>query len=347
MMRKLIFTILALALTFAFVPSALAQGGWDSQLGQLRHELDRTDEMIAHAREAVRGSGNALAAQSLDRAVKLQEAAREAYAQRAYALALELTKKAREQAGAAISNSRLAGQLEGVVQNRLERAREILERAREGLPPVLPPTVSIMFEQARNNLTQAWQFYRQGQFRAALKLVEQVEQAAQRLQSIARLHGEDTGEFEHRLENVLRIVEHAREMVSGCDSDAAREHLRQAEEALSMARQLNGDGRSGAALQAVNRAREAARRAVRECQNGDQLRQRYEQLKGEADRLAEQAAGDTSPSGDAARELLAQAQEQLGMARNHLAEGKMESAQVSLQAAQLAIRQARRHLSGS
>jgi len=346
MTRNLIVVLLSLALLVAASGTVIAQGDQDPQLGQLRHEMERTDELIAYAREAVRTSNSAIAAQALDRAEKLQVGAREAYDNRAYLLALSLTRKAREQASLAISNSRLSEQLEGVVLSRLERAREMLERAREALPTPMGSTAEIILEQGRNNLAQAWQFYRQRRFKASVKLVEQVEQAARRLTSIARLSQQAGESFQYRLENVKRLLEYARDLLSDCDSEVGQEHLRHAEDAARMAREFHTRNQPRAALLALGQAREAARRAARECQDGERLQQRYEHLMSEFDRTTERLRVSTVPVNDAARKLLEQVREQLDLSRKYLAENQTESAQLSLQAAQLALRQAQRYIAG-
>jgi len=323
MTRNLIVVLLSLALLVAASGTVIAQGDQDPQLGQLRHEMERTDELIAYAREAVRTSNSAIAAQALDRAEKLQVGAREAYDNRAYLLALSLTRKAREQASLAISNSR-----------------------REALPTPMGSTAEIILEQGRNNLAQAWQFYRQRRFKASVKLVEQVEQAARRLTSIARLSQQAGESFQYRLENVKRLLEYARDLLSDCDSEVGQEHLRHAEDAARMAREFHTRNQPRAALLALGQAREAARRAARECQDGERLQQRYEHLMSEFDRTTERLRVSTVPVNDAARKLLEQVREQLDLSRKYLAENQTESAQLSLQAAQLALRQAQRYIAG-
>jgi hypothetical protein len=328
--------------------TALAQGGNDSQLGRLRQELDRTDEMIAQARELVQLSQSALAAQALERAVTYQNSARDAFRGQRYAMASSLTRKAREQASLAISNSRLSEQLEGVVQGRLERAREMLERARDALPTPLDPTVQTLLENARNNLTLAWQFYRQKSYKASAKLIEQVEQAANRLMNIARHRSRAASEFEQREENMLRLLEHAQELVADCDSKPAPEHLEQARHNFETARRLKSENQPRASMMALNRAREMVRRAIHACQEGrESLEQQFRRLTEQADRLTGRLQTDSDQAGnDAARELLEQARDQLTLANKNLEESKRESAQIALRAAQLALRQAHRYLSG-
>ena len=73
------FLILSAVMVAVFFGVAAGQGDAGSQIDQLRKELNRTNELISHAREAVRASDNAIAAQALERAIKLQAAAWEAF----------------------------------------------------------------------------------------------------------------------------------------------------------------------------------------------------------------------------------------------------------------------------
>ncbi len=348
MNRKLSIILVTLLVASVVGPTAYGQGPNDSQLGRLRQELDQTDELIARARELVQLSQSALAAQALERAWAFQTSARDSYHGQNYRMSLALTRKAREQASLAISNSRLSEQLEGVVQGRLERAREMLERARDALPVPLNPTVTTLMEHARNNLTLAWQFYRQRSFKASAKLVEQVEQTASRLMNIARAGNRSANEFEQREENVLRLMEHARELLADCDSRMAAEYMEQAKTNLEMARRLKGENQPRATMMALNRARETFRRVIQACQAGSEpLEQQLRRLHDTADRLAEQLQQRVGRAEyEPAKELLEQAREQLALANKRLGDNKRESAEIALRAAQLALRQANRYMSG-
>jgi hypothetical protein len=344
MIRLMIYIATVFIAVILIGQSVLAQGN-NGQQGQLRRELERTDELIVRAREAVSASDDALAAQALERAVTFQKTAYTALEQTQYVLALTWTKKAREQASAAISNSRMAGQLDGVVNVRLERARDLLDRVREAIDGPLTPGMTIAFEQARNSLAQAWEFYRRGQMRAAAKLVEQVEQSVQRLQNMAREYNQSAQEFDFRYDNVLQSLEQAKLMLVECQSPVARDQLDQAEQMLQLARQMRGEDHPEAAIASVNRAHEAVRRANRECQGSDRLEERLQQLEAEAERLQTRLEGAGAGSVEAPLGLLTQAREQLKLARKYLGEEKNDQAMVALQAANLAMRQAGRYLS--
>ncbi len=346
MTRILAIAIFALSL-FGASGAVLAQGNY--QQGQLQRELDRTDELIVQAREAVRISNSAIAAQALNRAEAIQEQARQQYNShntQGYVASLSFTKKAREQAGLAISYSRLSEQLEGVVQGRLEKAREMIDRARESLPTPPGPIAETLLERARNSLAQAGEFYHQKRYKATIKVVEQVEQIVNRLRSMSRLANQAGQTFQHRIENVERLIEYADELLADCGSERGLEILRHAKESVQRARQFEIGGRPRAALMALEQARKSARKAARECQDGDLLQRRLGRLRSEYDRAAARLTEYDGDNREAARTLLDQAREQLEQAQHQLTEDKVEPAQLSLQAAQLALRQTLRYLGG-
>lgn len=347
MSRILRIIITSLMLAVLVSGAALAQGGGDMQMEQLMVELDRTDDLIHQARELVHNSGNAVAAQALEQATKLQAGARDQFHQRRFTMSLSLTRKAREQVSLAISNSRMSEQLEGVVLGRLERARDLLERAAELLPHPTGPTATTIMERARLNLVQGWDFYRMRRFRATVKMVEQVERAGRRLLNIAQVDRQSDQTFEFRYENVERLLEYARELLSDCTSDPGREHLNQAERSIVRAREFHAQHKPRAGLLALGRAKEAARKAAQQCQDSDRLELRHQRLKSELDQASEALAESTSPNLETIRQLLNQVATQLELAGKYLAENRPESAQLSLQAAQLALRQAQRYITGS
>lgn len=343
MTRILTIAIFALTL-FGASGAVLAQG--NARRTQLRRELDRTDELIVQAGEAVRGSNSAIAAQALNRAEKLQEQAVQQFHNQAWGPSETLTKKAREQAGLAISNSRLSEQLEGVVQGRLEKAREMLDRARESLPTPPGPTAETLLDQARNNLAQAREFYHQRRYKATIKVIEQVEQIVKRLLNMSRVTNQAGQTFQHRIENVERLIQYADELLADCGSERGLGMLRRAEESLQRARRFETDGRPRAALMTLEQARKSARKATRECQDGDLLERRLRRLRSEYDQIVTRLTDYDGDKREATQTLLDQAREQLEQAQQQLTEDKIEPAQLSLQAAQLALRQALRYLGG-
>ena len=346
-MRTTKFTIylIALILVVGCVGAVRGQGDREQQRELCRLELQRTDDLIAEARLAVQNSESALAAKALERAEQIQAGARKAFASDALLLAKSLTRKAREQAGAAIATSRMADKLEGVLSGRLERAQENLDLVRDELGSPLSPTASALYDQARNFLAQAWEFFRGRRFLAAGKMVDQVEQTIRRLRTLAQSGQGNSEAFELRLDNVQRLVEYARELLADCGSKSAREQLGRAEQSLQRARDLRAAGQNLVALAALGNARQAARRAMRECRDGSFLEQRYQRLVKELEQ-AKTRLGETDREHGSTRvsELLQKASEQLDLASRYLSTNETESALLSLQAAQIALRQAERYL---
>ena len=92
-------------------------------------EVDRTEQRIARAHEAVAASGNASAQAELDHAISVQANARAALAAGRPRIAIDLTQRARTSADRAIA---VTGDLPDPdrAQTQLDRTREMLDRAR-------------------------------------------------------------------------------------------------------------------------------------------------------------------------------------------------------------------------
>ncbi len=326
--------------------SLMAQGHNDGQ--QVRRELERTDDYIVRAQEAVRASNNPLAAKTLSQAQTKQKNAWSQFGQQRLVMALKFTRDARSLAANAYSQSRNTEQIEGVVLRKLERARDVVDRAREAVSGQQQAGHRAIMRTAEDNLTRAWEFFRDHRYTAALRLADQVEKAAQRVGQQAETQGREDTLYRRRWEAVDRRVQQAREAVSDCELGSAREHLEHAVEAMGLAEDLNRDGRPAASLQALKRARNSATRAISECQGLDPLWSRHQKLTDQADRLAEKLESLGGPGGEAAQTLINKAARQLDLAGNRLKEEKLEQAITALQAAQLALRQAERYItSGS
>ena len=344
MNTKLPIYLLLITLVAFAAGSALAQSG--NQGSRVQRELERTDDLIAEAEETVRASGNPLALQSLQVAVQHQKTARSAFGQGMHVMAYNQTKKAREAAQKAMTLARASEQLEGVVLRHLEKAELLLNRLGEHLAEHQDGPAQALFEHARNNLDRAWEFYRSGQYRPALKLADQADKTGQRLAAQLRLQERGSALFERRREQVTRQMEQARETAVDCDSEIASELLIRAREALKMADELHGRDNQRGALQALKRCQDLAGRALRDCQGTDALEQRYRRTVDEADRQAERLADIEPARAETARHLLDQVYEQLDLARRLWEEGKQDSAAAALQAAQLVLHQAQRYISG-
>ncbi len=338
--------VILVSLVLLACSDLMAQGYNNGQL--VRRELERTDDYIVRAQEAVRASNNPVAARTLTQAETKQKTAWGQFGQQRLAMALKLTREARSAAANAYSQSRNTEQIEGVVLRKLERARDVLDRARDAQAGKQQKGHRAMMKSAEDNLTRAWEFYREHRYTAALRLADQVEKAAGRVGQQAEMQNRGENLYQRRWEAVDRRLQHARETVGDCEMKTAREHLEHAVEAMSLAEDLYRDGRPVASLQALKRARNNASKAINECQGLDPLWSRHRRLSDKAESLSEKVKGLGGAGGEASQVLLNKATRQLDLARDRLQEEKLEQAVTALQAAQLALRQAERYItSGS
>jgi hypothetical protein len=354
MKKHLILLLLALIGLGAFPAGICGQSGdREVLMARLERELELTDEVLRKAREVVVQSDNALVSANLSAAVKLQEWAWEQHAQLRrrfnvdlYRPALNATLTAREKATGALANFRQREQYEGIVLRDLERAKELLERAREAIAHTDNEGLRGLYASAENNLVQAWEFYRKGQLRPAFKLADQVKKAAKKLLKAANADLRAQGVYERRHQRVREHLDQVRQQVAGCTAGEAEALLQNAMNAFRRSEEAESQDRYGIALRQLQTARELAGRAARKCQGGESLAARYERLNAELDRLRGESEIPSGKDSEAVTAMLRQAEDQLTMARSLMDSHEFESATVSLKAAQLALRQAGRILEG-
>ncbi len=321
--------------------SGLAQTG--AQVGSIRSELELTDEIIGRANDAARSSNTPMAAPSLQEAVELQRQAWEYFKKRDYLLAYKLTMKARDLAKKALVRTRLTEQGETVVLRKLEKAAELLERAKEAMPPGPDGRLWTTYESAKNNLNRAWEFYRIQRYRVSLKLANQVMSAAQDILNAANRQIRGYAEFERRCQVVAELMAKTREKVAECSSVEAIRLVEQAHEMYQLSQGLASEGKYGAALRHLQQARKTAIEASKMCNGADAMGLRYDGIKNEADRLAE----ELSPDDETARRFLNQVYEQLKLAEGFISRQQREAAAAALKAAQLTLNQLKKHLTTS
>jgi len=318
--------------------SGLAQT--NAQKDKVRTELERTDEVIERAKEAVRSTNAPVAGLALQKAIELQKGAREWFRHRQLSAAYDQTIKAREQAKSALVRCRLTEQGETVVMRKLERAAELLERAKEAMPPGPDGRLRAIYESAKNNLNRAWEFYRIQRYRAALKLANQVINAGQDILNAANRQIRRHAEFERRSEAVAELIAKAREKVVECGSDDALRLVEQAHKMYQLSQEPASEGKYAAALRNLQQARKMAMEASKICNGVGALSRRHDRMKNETDRLAEKV----SPDDDTAKRLLNQVYEQLQLAENFINRQQTEAAAAALKAAHLTLNQLKKRL---
>lgn len=350
MLKILAIVLLALSLCPAVTQAQFGNG--QMQMNRLERELEITDDVIRKAQEEIGPDGNALAVAALAGAAQRQEWARGQYQelrhqfnQLRYQAALSETLKAREKAASALANVRRLEQYDGIVVRDLERARDLLDKARELLAVSDHPGLRATIQSADNNLKQAWEFYRSGNLRPAYKLAGQAEKAARKILETANAALHKQGVYERRHQRVGEYLDQIRLMLGGCTSEEAHGFLNRAETAYRLAEESDEQDRPGMALRQLQVARDLAAKAENRCQGGESLESFYNRLMAELERLEDLASEHISgPDTETIRSMLDQAREQLDTARTLLNDQQFETAAISLKAAQLALRQARRLL---
>jgi len=323
-----------------FAIPVLAQN--TDQMSRVQSELERTDEIIERAREASRAVNAPVAAIALQNAVELQEMAYNSFRKRYHNEAYKQTLKAREEAKKVLAASRITEQGENIVLRKLERAQEFLGKAKESLPVGPDGRLRTLYESARTNLNRGWEFYRARQYRAALKLANQVDKITQEIITAANRHTRMQADYEHRYEMVGELLDQARQRITQCDDkQQSAEIIEQAEKLSLKSREFFLQGNIDGALRNLQKARQMAVRASQKCKGSQNLNERYEQLKNDADQLMEKI----SPEDTATRKLLEQAYQQLRLAREEISREQTAAATAALKAAHLTLNQVRNSLS--
>lgn len=346
MKKPLIHMFLAL-LMLMLLPGLSSAQGSGAGAAAVERELQRTDEFLERAGQALGQVEIPQAAAVLEQARTNQKSAYDNFRGERYIMALRLTQAAREQAKTALALARRVEQYDGAVLRQLERAGDLLDRVNEAMADGASDNLRSMYETIRENLNRAWEFYRQQDYKPAYKLGSQAEAAARKLLAVLEPDGAGDQDFERRREHVQELYQNARDQLLDCDSETAQAYLNQARTSYELAQKLAGENHRAQAMEALKQARQLVLKATRECQGEQQFEARYTRLKGEADRLTEEIAGYTGDARDQLRTLLNQATDQLARARTQMSDGKTEAAAAALQAASLTLKQARSMLSGN
>ncbi len=339
-MRKLVISLVLLLMISLPQYSVFSQQ--QGQIDKLDAELERTDEIIERAREIVLSSKSSIARLALEQGSRLQENAWSNYHKGSgyYRYSLDLTLQARKKAQDAFNAARLTTQNESVVLRKLERAEELLDRVHQALIDNPNNSLAGVYRSARDNLDKAWELYRSNYIQGALKLADQVERTLQKLKDLTNQMAINSKNYRHRMEMLRGTIERAADLVNECDSENARKLMEQAREKFQLAESMASENRYKAALKTLQLTRELTSRATSLCQDMGALENRYQRLKEQTDRLAEQI----DPGNEVANRLLTQIRKQLELARKNLNENNNKAAIAALKAAQLTFNRLKKEL---
>jgi hypothetical protein len=291
----------------------------------------------------VHASSSPVAALALEQAIGIQGQAWENFNRNTtdgYKLALNLTEQARELAKRALVSSRSSEQGEAAVFNRLERAAELLRTAREEMPHDVDEAINSIFETARSNLSQAWEFYHNGQYRPAIKLSNQVEKTAQRLLQVAKRQQNFESNFQRRQEAARQFIQRIQDEIGNCSSVQAQELLTRAWESLRMSSQLSLNNQYELAVRQLQQSRKLAGEAADLCGRAADFSENLKQITLEAENLRERV----QLNDENGQRLLDQIFGQLETAKSFIAQNDSEGASAALRASHLTIQQLQRYL---
>ncbi len=302
--------LVPLAILFVLIaPAARAQGVDDAI--RAREALERTDEVIGNAKNAIDESRSQKARLVLDMAAGLQSKAWNSYQGHGYRMAMKLTAEAREEAWHALALARADRQFEQNNNRVADETRDRLARLRDRMieSGVRDEQAMRLMEQARNLLEKSHLNAQQLRYQLALKLAGNARDLALRAEERIRNTRVLKESAERRLALLERLVERARERAGASGQEDARDQIDGAERQINKARELLDAGRYREAKQAIERCERTLRNSVRlmplapagDPQN--QLEEAYRLL----DRAGEIVSGNGQPADPRTLETIDQA----------------------------------------
>ncbi|MEK7330769.1 MAG: hypothetical protein AAB290_05910 [Candidatus Eisenbacteria bacterium] len=224
--------------------------------------IERTDDVIARARDVVSGSDNQQAQDELGFAIRLQANARTEFAAAHYLLALDLTRRARLRADRAIALVTGLPDPDRVMAQ-LERTRELLDRARERIEECDLDRARAMLRAALEMQVRAEASWRDGRYLAALQLTMSARERALRALRLCNLEDNLRDAAERALMRTDELISRARDVVAEHDGDQARQALNRAVELQAEAWSQFRADHVEASLRLTQSARTFAHRAIR------------------------------------------------------------------------------------
>ncbi len=331
-----IFAVLGIFLLLLVPRISFAQMG-DGQ--RLQEMLSMTDDIISRANEIVANCQNLRGTELLNAAKSLQNLAQQQANTGNSGVSLQLTRQARNKALEAIKACQQAEENEGIVIQQLERTDQLLERIAEAMREFDDRNFTSVFNTAKDNQRQAWEFYRNRQYLPALKLSRQAEKTMQKLAEKLRSGTNDENRIQHQFRQFEANRERIRENLSGCSDEQAFNLARQAQEAYNNAVDFASNGENERAESSLRLAQKFIQEAGELCAQSGSLFRMLEHLKNEAELVAD----DIRASGnERAVELYREALGYLDKAEQPCQENQTEICAANVRAAQLSLQKAKR-----
>lgn len=313
---------------------------------RLAAEIERTDEMLEQAREHLRETTDAKANQLLQQAAALQRRAHEFFEEGRYAIAWNMTNKARD------AIRRILGELvdndedRALVEQQLERTDEYLNRARQNLSGVDAPGLEMYVEEAARLQDRARELFSENNLRQALQFTRRAQELLKKAADLIGNHGRQQEQFGFYLSQTRDDIDALRDFVYESGSDAAIRLFEVGNEQVDQARQLFEMGRVQEAVRMLAQARSKIKQAERIVEVGDTPAGSMRAIE-IAQRRIEVLSERAEESGNQqALQILEEAAEKLDRARNFHAEGEFERALVIVRIVMELNQQAARMLGG-
>lgn len=337
--RRNLTYLLVAGLVLALSAPVLGQspsGQSENFVGNPEADIERANELIERAEDAVRVSNSVRGQLLLEGAKNLRDQAESELVAGSMRQAAILAREALDQAKKALAAARSTQQKQDAVLRKLERADQLLDRTREEQSLSENGRLAKVFESAENNLRLAWEFYRDGEYIPSLKLVNQVDNALQRLIGVVNRQQRGSAGVDRFADGVDEFLESTTQKLADCSSETAIKLMEEARSTFETALGLAEEDQSAAAMEALQTAKNLATRARLECGAFDgTLSERYDRIKGQADEISESLSADDT----AARELLDEVYSQLELAQGFIDSGDTKAAAASIKAAQLTLNQ--------
>ena len=311
-----------------------AQGSVDIEL--VREALQRTDEVIGQAREAVMSSRSEKGRVSLEKAKLLQEKAWELYRASRYRMAMSMTLNARKEAWHAMSLARFDTQVEGQLGRIVEDTYDRLIKLR-GLVienTIRDPQALKLLDESRKLLEKSTMNAKQLHFQLSLKLAKSsrnlADRAEKRIRALIRIKGIAT----RRIATMERLLDRARERIGNNPDQSTMNRIRIAEKELERSREFINEGRYRRAKQSMETCEKILRSLARNIKPaaGKNVEKEIEEAHRLADR-AEEVLSQKSNISPGAEEKVATAKETLAKAEEALANGELRRAERFVEAA--------------
>lgn len=298
----------------------------------LRAELERTDEIIVQAREAIAESGSERARAQLTVAENFQERAwslgNAAIADENVPLAARAKKfceKARQRAEQALAITRQAEENDDFVRRRIEATDDMIAAAQEIMTGDAPAEIRVMFDSAREKQQRAMEFLQSRRLKMALQMTLQAQKTLNRMTEGAGLQEKAQKEYEALQERYLALNQ-----PSADDTPEAETGRREAERLRLEAERQAADGRFVPAERTLRNAVEILAALQQSAAGPQMIAATLEELNRWAERLRPQVESSTD---EKARRLYETAREHLIRGAALSQQGEYERAAQRLQAA--------------